>query len=465
MMGCMPHLGSLRRLLLLLLLLLAACAQQAPRPDLARIYRSASAAPDRTPVIVIPGLFGSKLRRADEVLWPGGLQRLLFSDYPELALRIDAQTLQPQPDGIEAFDIADQVLGIDFYGPLIQTLARYGGYSPGRLGESVPQGVRRYYVFPYDWRQDNVSHAAALDRLIEQIRADHGDPELRVDLVAHSMGGLVARYYLRYGPEDVLDGAPKLITLYGAARVRKLILLGTPNFGAVSALHGFLRGEPVGLGRIPPELIASLPSAYQLFPHPLAHWLVDAQGQLLHDDLYDPQTWQRLGWGLWDEEVATRVRTRQGEAGLDTLRRHFALRLERARRLAWMLSTPEPHTPIRYVLFGGNCESTPARVLLEPDASGRPQARLHPAELQRPRPGLDYEELLREPGDGRVTKPSLLARETLDPSAAQDEEAFLPIAYFFFLCERHDQLTGNINFQDNLLNTLLTPRLPWEGGR
>ena len=31
-----------------------------------------------------------------------------------------------------------------------------------------------------------------------------------------------------------------------------------------------------------------------------------------------------------------------------------------------------------------------------------------------------------------------------------------------FLCERHDQLTGSASFQDNLLNVLLTPNLPWE---
>jgi len=67
-----------------------------------------------------------------------------------------------------------------------------------------------------------------------------------------------------------------------------------------------------------------------------------------------------------------------------------------------------------------------------------------------------------EPGDGRVTKPSLLARETIDPTAPQHEESFLPVAYHFFLCEQHDQLTGNASFQDNLLNVLLTPALPWE---
>jgi hypothetical protein len=76
--------------------------------------------------------------------------------------------------------------------------------------------------------------------------------------------------------------------------------------------------------------------------------------------------------------------------------------------------------------------------------------------------GVPYPELMLEPGDGSVTKPSLLARETLDPSAPQNEDSVIPIAYWFFLCEHHTKLTGNINFQDNLLNVLLTRNLPWE---
>jgi len=51
---------------------------------------------------------------------------------------------------------------------------------------------------------------------------------------------------------------------------------------------------------------------------------------------------------------------------------------------------------------------------------------------------------------------------SIDPTAPRHEESFLPIAYYFFLCEEHDQLTGNVNFQDNLLNVLVTPKLPWE---
>ncbi|UUZ65561.1 hypothetical protein LP417_14485 [Polaromonas sp. P1-6] len=98
---------------------------------------------------------------------------------------------------------------------------------------------------------------------------------------------------------------------------------------------------------------------------------------------------------------------------------------------------------------------TPARLLVE-QLDGRDTVRLTPSEIAAPRPGVPYDELMIEPGDGRVTKPSLLARETLDPGAPQNEDSFLPVAYAFFLCEDHALLTGNINFQDNLLNVLLS---------
>jgi pimeloyl-ACP methyl ester carboxylesterase len=446
---------------------LAACSVP-QRPDLARMYRVAAVSPDDTPVILIPGLFGSKLRdrtTGDEV-WPGAWDRVFFSDYGDLALKFDPTTLEVTRDNLEAYDIAEAVLGKDFYGPIISTLVNSGGYVRATPGTRARPGERRLYLFPYDWRRDNVEQARGLEALIDAIRKDYGDEQLRVDIVAHSMGGLIARYYLRYGPTDVLDGMPSLISLYGTNRVRKLVLLGTPNFGAVSALHGYLAGEPIGLKRMLPEVLATMPSGYQLFPHPLANWLIDASGVGLPDELFEPATWQRYRWNVYDPAVAARVMARQdgGEAQLEALRRFFELRLERARRFAWMLSTPEPATPIRYVLFGGDCTLTPARIVVENGAAG-PQTRLSPRDVQTGASRTILEQAMLEPGDGRVTKPSLLARESIDPTAPQLEQSFLPIAYYFFLCEEHDQLTGNVNFQDNLLNVLLTRDLPWEAPR
>jgi pimeloyl-ACP methyl ester carboxylesterase len=434
------------------LVLLTACSD-APRPDLGRLYRVGHTEADRTPVILIPGVFGSRLRdrASGEEVWPGPWWRLATSSYPELALDFDAATGQPKDSRLEAFGIAEQAFGQDFYRPIIDTLVRHGGYVRSVVGTKPQANERRLYVFAYDWRQDNVRSAQQLHRTIEAIRAAHGDPALKVDLVAHSMGGLVARYYLRFGDADVLDGTPRQVTMDGAARVRKLVLLGTPNLGSVSSLHAFLTGERIGLARIAPRTLATLPSGYQLFPHPLAHWLIGIDGQPVADDLFDAATWQRHRWSVYGAGAANDL---VDEAAL---RRYFVHNLERARRFAWMLSVDEPVSPIRIVLFGGDCHLTPARLLVEGDA-----VRLAPGDIKVPRAGVPYDELMLEPGDGRVTKPSLLARETLDPSAPQHEDSFLPVAYPFFLCEHHSGLTNNINFQDNLLNVLLSRQLPWE---
>jgi len=65
-----------------------------------------------------------------------------------------------------------------------------------------------------------------------------------------------------------------------------------------------------------------------------------------------------------------------------------------------------------------------------------------------------YENLMLEPGDGRVTKPSLFAREALDPAVPRHRYSFFPMDHSILLCESHNSLTGNISFQNNLLNIL-----------
>ena len=230
-------------------------------------------------------------------------------------------------------------------------------------------------------------------------------------------------------------------------------------------MHAYLAGEPIGLKRMRPEVLGDDAQRLPALSAPARDWLIDPSGNALTDELFDPATWKRYQWNVFDPAVEARSSRRRTGQTLTSicraLKRYFEFRLERARRFAWMLSTPEPATPIRYVLFGGDCTLTPARILVEDDG-GRPRTVFSPRDA-RARASADVlERAMLEPGDGRVTKPSLLARETIDPTAPQHEESFLPIAYFFFLCEEHDQLTGNINFQDNLLNVLLTRRLPWE---
>src|SRR3546814_18529924 len=78
---------------LVLLWLLAGCAHL-QTPDLHRLYASNRSVTDQPPVILIPGLMGSRIIDAQgNELWPGGIGKLLFSSYGDLALDIDPQTL------------------------------------------------------------------------------------------------------------------------------------------------------------------------------------------------------------------------------------------------------------------------------------------------------------------------------------------------------------------------------------
>lgn len=444
---------------LLCLLGLAACSA-APRPDLRRLYVSDTEAA-QPPVIVIPGILGSRLRHAGsgEEIWPGSLWQLLTRDQSHLALKIDPKTLEPVADDVEPHALFEGAGGRDFYGALVRTLGEAGGFRLTRAGTPVRDRARRYYLFPYDWRQDNVRSAQRLDALIEQIRRDHGDPRLRVDIVAHSMGGLITRYYLRYGTADVLGDNELRVSYAGAHKVRTAILLGTPNLGSAASLHSFLAGAEVGLKRVPGEVLATMPSTYELFPHPLNRWLVTAQGEALERDLFDVEVWRRFQWSVFDPAVIARLRERGDDAEL--LQRYFAKRLERARRFVWALTRQLEDSPERLVVFGGDCTLTPARLLVEEDG-GDSVVRLQPDEVRTRHPGVDYETLMLEPGDGQVTKASLLARENLNPSIPRHRHAFFPLAYSVFLCEEHQHLTGNISFQDNLLNVLLMQERPFD---
>jgi pimeloyl-ACP methyl ester carboxylesterase len=445
-----------------LLALLGACSSVSTRPDLSRLYMQSTRSPGQPPVVVVHGVLGAKLRDpgSGREYWPGGITRLAFSEFRELALDIDPETLQARSGGLEPYAIFDAAAGQDFYGEILRTLEEAGHYRRTAAGESAVDRARRYYVFLYDWRRDNVESARALDALVERIRADHGRPDLRVDLVAHSNGGLVARYYARYGTADVLDGNEFPVTQAGARKIRRLILLGTPNFGSVASVTGFIEGAKVGFRRIPPEVLATFPTAYQLFPHALSDWLIGGDGEALQRDVFDAEVWRRFQWSVFDPQVRERIVASRGdpvagEAYLAVLERYFAKHLERARRFTWALTVAEPTRGVRPIVLGGDCELTPARLLVEEDG-GDSVLRLWPDDVKHRQPGVDYGMRMLEPGDGTVTKASLLARESLDPTVPRHEYSHFPVDYAFFLCERHDRLTGNPSFQDNLLHALLS---------
>ncbi|CAA0106174.1 Uncharacterised protein [BD1-7 clade bacterium] len=447
------------------------CACESDDPDLTALYQThqwpmtqeINGHYTQPPVIVIPGIMASELANAQgKNIWFGSNWETLFSNYQYLALDIDPDTLSPLPSPYHASGLPHSVLGFEIYGSLFDVLESIGQFQPTTPGEPLTQPQRRYYTLAYDWRYDNIDTVKALDALIEQIREDYKDPNLKVDIIAHSMGGLIARYYLRYGTVDVLDDNAFPVTQAGTDKIRRVIQLGTPNLGSVSAMLRLINGASVGFGDVPPEVLTTFPSLYQLLPHPINDWIINIQGKPLDRDLFDINIWRRFEWGIFNPKVRTRIIQKaatpaEGEAYYALLAEFFRHSLERARRFVWSLTVKVPNTRYDIIAFGGNCVPTPARILIE-EIDGESVLRVNPDDIKHPIKGIHYDRLMYEPGDGAVTKPSLLARDYLNPIVERHEYSFFPLKYAFFLCNEHGSLTGNINFQDNLLNALLERR-------
>jgi len=108
------------------------------------------------------------------------------------------------------------------YNPLLENL-EHMGYDDGTT----------LYAMPYDWRRSNRYSADLLDETITaQLAAVANVPYVnqdgQVDLVVHSMGGLVSRVYVQgYGLDDENGDAP--IPYDGD--VRKVIFIASPHRG------------------------------------------------------------------------------------------------------------------------------------------------------------------------------------------------------------------------------------------
>jgi pimeloyl-ACP methyl ester carboxylesterase len=360
--------------------------------------------------------------------------------------------------------VADAIFGDsagrDYYGRLLRTLEEVGGYRRRTPGEAIDARERNYYVYPYDWRGDNVDAIRGLHELVERIRFDYQDPELTVDVVAHSNGGLLARYYARYGTAPPgADCAPPLPTCAGSRAIRRLVLIGTPNLGTIQAALSHVRGEEVGLARIEQEVVATCAGVAQMLPHEDLTWLLDVRGEAIERSVFAIETWRELGLSVFDPVVRARVVARRGRsaggAHMVLLERYFARSLERGRAFSRALSAPAPADDVAPFVFGADCEPTLARLVVERER-GRTLAHETPKGIGSAMPHVDYAALMFQPGDRVVTRQSLLGRCRSVDGVTCKGPPDLRIEHSVFLCGEHQSLTGNASFQNNLLYTLLS---------
>jgi pimeloyl-ACP methyl ester carboxylesterase len=211
-------------------------------------------------VVVIPGLIGSVLSKDGKALWgtsPSAIWRVIAGGaLDQLELGGADNEEDDLGDGIVATALIENV-------EIIPGLWKQGGYS--RLAEYFLQGMHlvrdeNYFEFPYDWRRSNRVSAKKLAALIwlwlAAWRTKSGNPQAKVVFVVHSMGGLVARYFV-----ECLEGW----------KVTKTILsFGTPYKGSGNALGFLCNGFAWKIGPVQAfdgtDALRSFDSIYQLLP-------------------------------------------------------------------------------------------------------------------------------------------------------------------------------------------------------
>ena len=474
-----PFARSRRLLFILIALALVSNACISPRrtPNLEHIFASARSKTGKRPVIVIPGILGTELinPKTGETVWPSAFRTsqegLPIS--PDLAANRD--DLVPGKI-VETVKLGRLIPEVYVYRDLLEALRRYAGYRDGDWANPAADGYQdTFYVFAYDWRQDNVANARELIRRIEGLKNKLNHPDLKFNVLAHSMGGLIARYAAMYGDADLPAGeGPIQPTWSGAAHISKIVMIGTPNEGSADAFSSIVDGYSITEGlrrRIPllnkltAEDAVTAPSLFQLMPHQQAVKFRDENLQTLDVDLYDAESWKRYGWSVIYSSPDFRRRHEQSSGsdglnshanGLDT---YLAATLRRARRFHQALDAVDSsNSPVVLLAIGGDCEET-----LNSPVILRDQKRNRWLTLTRPR---EYRtangskiskkaatEAMFAPGDGRVTRASMLGENLFHTRDTQT--GFTLSRYAIFACDLHGQLPRNKTLQDNALTAIV----------
>jgi len=449
----------------LALLLLGGCSVLM-KPDMSRTMEIARLRRPSHPLIVIPGFLGSKLRdpRTGEVLW-GTMANVLSHDQSHLlACPIESGGPEAGVDDLEPFALYESLWGIEYYRKSMRILREAGGYQLGDIAHPKPGD--NAFVFLYDWRKDIVESARLLSQSLDNLKSSLGDPGLKFDVLAHSQGGLVARYYAKYGSADVLGSPmPPPPSGEGARNLNKVILLGTPNQGTLEAFRILHKGLKKVFRPMPPSVTFTMPALYEMLPPPGASILSDLEGKPVPLDLYDPETWVGERFSVFSDEEQAAVKKEMRSAGANPAylearngkNRAFLGRiLERARRFHAALRAPLPEgQPVAYYAFGSDCIPTLKSAVAVDEKSGR-RIYLDPERHGRDRFGERLSNLLYGPGDGTVLMESLLnLPEIHGSSPAPPGETGVRLSSAFFVCESHGLLPNNPIFQSNLLYLLL----------
>ena len=480
------RISLLKRLLTLFLILFgAASCAQIPIADFEEFapyrQRFSDSKKMRVPVILIPGIKGSILKKGDKEVWGRSYRVTLFHKFDDLKLDLAPQLQYNFKQYYYQTDISSggimKAYRIGFRKWTIFNIPIYDDI--GELLREVGYDENTLFTFSYDWRLDNRISAVQLALMVKDVQEKYrtfledslgksfdaywkqlenknlvtSKGQVRVNIIAHSMGGLVSRYYLK-----ILDGCDQ---------TNKLIMLATPNLGSMDSLRALSEGEhPESVVRFYAKrktrpVIFSWPSMFQLLPR--------YKGALCRVDCTSVPN---EDWGLSGEDIDfNKVITKWAEYNLipaeePVAKRFLKFQLKDAyyfyraindqpeinyeeNKLKQVIDfldvrkqeiqfTYSPNcSPNRVIIFGGHCKPTLKYAFLN-NKDNRNDLIFDSSNEN------DLQCSGRSRGDGRVPVESIVL-STKEVGGI----------FHFLMCEDHVGVVKNRTFQYNLLRELL----------
>jgi pimeloyl-ACP methyl ester carboxylesterase len=284
-------------------------------------------------VAFLPGIMGSRLYEADPTHLSDEENQLW-----ETFLQNDLRELNVLPNGtsdsasVYTRDIVDHFVKLTNN---LRFVGIYGDFSTYMDGLVAQQAIPAWEPLPYDWRvamlelynngrstvdshgRQNISYAFASSTpyLKQELnRLADNSPTHKVTIVAHSMGGLVAKYLLA---KLEADHDPLF------QKIDKVVLVDSPQLGTPEAIAALMHGTSPTNPKTTRELAETMPTVHELLPskeyfrHTNARPLITFDGSLAKGLLpysalasttvvtYDGLTRYMTGMaGLWNDPGA-----------------------------------------------------------------------------------------------------------------------------------------------------------------
>jgi len=215
--------------------------------------------PVKTPVLIVPGILGTDITKGSEKLWLDlGHNFTDVGDQFMDPLQLNAD-LTPSDTGLTLGGVVSRETVDVGLGKL-----SIFDYTDGLIKEFKDQGYVEgtdLFTFPYDWRygvsgvfSNGQTNVDLLRQKIADIAAQTGSS--KVDVVAHSTGGLLVKKGVADHPSD--------------HHIGKAVFVGVPNAGAPKAAKVLLSGDSFGVPWLADsemqKIAKNLPVAYDLLP-------------------------------------------------------------------------------------------------------------------------------------------------------------------------------------------------------